>query len=69
MPDAEKWFAFFDGLYDLYRQSGPAPARARFSTAMFSAGGSPDHQSDTGPGAGADSNGQRQLLFERELGG
>ena len=26
MPDAEKWFAFFDGLYDLYRQSGPAPA-------------------------------------------
>jgi acetyltransferase/esterase len=35
LSDAEKWFAFFDELYDLYRQSGPAPARTRFVQQCF----------------------------------
>jgi pimeloyl-ACP methyl ester carboxylesterase len=34
LPNPEKWFAF-DDLYDLYRQSGPAPDRSLFVQQCF----------------------------------
>jgi pimeloyl-ACP methyl ester carboxylesterase len=35
LPDAQLWLSFFDELYDLYRQQGPAPARATFLEHTF----------------------------------
>lgn len=34
-PDSEKWMTFFHEVYDLYRKSGPAPARALFVQRCF----------------------------------
>lgn len=34
-PDGEKWIGFLHELYELYRQSGPAPARALFVERCF----------------------------------
>jgi pimeloyl-ACP methyl ester carboxylesterase len=35
IPDGEKWIVFLQEVYDLYRQSGPAPARALFVKQCF----------------------------------
>jgi hypothetical protein len=34
-PDGEKWLAFLHEVYNLYRQSGPVPARALFVKRCF----------------------------------
>ena len=41
LPDAAKWLAFFDGVYDTYRQSGVPKAMHQFASGAF---GSVDHQ-------------------------
>ncbi|MDQ6659822.1 MAG: alpha/beta hydrolase, partial [Chloroflexota bacterium] len=41
LPDAAKWRAFFDGVYDTYRQSGVPKAMHQFASGTV---GSVDHQ-------------------------
>lgn len=67
LADGGKWFAFFDELYDLYRRSGPAPARTLFVQQCFP---QVDHsimirtpEPERAPTAVANAN----YFFEREL--
>jgi pimeloyl-ACP methyl ester carboxylesterase len=41
LPDAAKWLAFFDGVYDTYRKKGVPEAMHQFASGAF---GSIDHQ-------------------------
>ncbi len=41
LPDAAKWLAFFDGVYDTYRKKGVPEAMHQFASGAF---GSGDHQ-------------------------
>jgi pimeloyl-ACP methyl ester carboxylesterase len=41
LPDAAKWIAFFNGIYDTYRQSGVAEAMRQFGSGVL---GSEDRQ-------------------------
>jgi acetyltransferase/esterase len=65
LPDGEKWFAFFDELYDLYRQSGPAPARTLFVQQCFPQVDHPIMSRTPEPATTAMAN--ANYFFEREL--
>ena len=41
LPDAAKWLAFFDGIYDTYREDGVPKAMHQFASSVV---GSVDHQ-------------------------
>lgn len=41
LPDAAKWWAFFDGVYDTYQEAGLPKAMRQFASKML---GSVDHQ-------------------------
>ena len=41
LPDAAKWLAFFDGVYDTYQEAGVPKAMHQFASGAF---GSVDHQ-------------------------
>ena len=67
LPDAEKWFAFFDELYDLYRQSGPAPARTRFVQQCFPRVDHPIMIRTPAPEQAPMAMANANYFFEREL--
>jgi pimeloyl-ACP methyl ester carboxylesterase len=65
--DGEKWFAFFDELYDLYRQSGPAPARTRFVQQCFPQVDHPIMSRIPDPERAPTATANANYFFEREL--
>ena len=66
-PDGEKWLAFLHDIYDLYRQSGPAPARALFVRRCFAEVDHPIMGRTAAPEHAATAIANATYFFEREL--
>jgi acetyltransferase/esterase len=66
-PDGEKWIAFLHELYDLYRQSGPAPARALFVQRCFPEVDHPIMSRTPAPEHAPTAMANANYFFEREL--
>jgi acetyltransferase/esterase len=67
IPDGEKWIAFLHEVYDLYRQSGPAPARALFVERCFAEVDHPIMTRTPAPEHAATAIANANYFFEREL--
>lgn len=67
LPDAEKWLGFFDELYDLYRQSGPTPARSLFVQQCFPQVDHPIMSRTPDPERAPTAMANANYFFEREL--
>jgi acetyltransferase/esterase len=66
-PGGDKWLAFFDELYDLYRHSGPAPARTLFVQRCFPQVDRPIMTRTPDPERAAIAVANANYFFEREL--
>jgi pimeloyl-ACP methyl ester carboxylesterase len=67
LPDGQKWVDFFFGLYDLYRQSGTAPALKDFRDQAFAESDRPVIARAMDPKTGPYIFGNATYWFEREL--
>jgi pimeloyl-ACP methyl ester carboxylesterase len=67
IPDGETWIAFLQEVYDLYRQSGPAPARALFVKRCFAEVDHPIMGRAAAPEHAATAIANANYFFEREL--
>src|SRR5262249_20733009 len=67
LPDGKKWSAFFDELYNLYRQSGPAPARTLFVQHCFPPVDHPIMSRTPEPERAPTAMANANYFFEREL--
>jgi acetyltransferase/esterase len=66
-PDGEKWIAFLHELYNLYRQSGPAPARTVFVQRCFPQVDHPIMSRTPDPERAPTAIANANYFFEREL--
>jgi acetyltransferase/esterase len=67
LPDGEKWIAFEHEVYELYRRSGPAPARALFVQRLFAEVDHPIMSRTPAPEHSATVTANANYFFEREM--
>jgi acetyltransferase/esterase len=67
LPDGEKWIAFEHEVYELYRRSGPAPARALFVQRLFAEVDHPIMSRTPAPEHSATATANANYFFEREM--
>jgi pimeloyl-ACP methyl ester carboxylesterase len=67
LPNTQHWLNFYDELYDLYRQHGPAPALTRFRERSFTDSDRAVMNHATNPQNGPHIIANATYWFEREL--
>jgi acetyltransferase/esterase len=67
IPDGERWITFLNEIYALYRQSGPAPARALFVKRCFAEVDHPIMSRTPAPEHAATAIANANYFFEREV--
>ena len=67
LPDGEKWIAFENEVYELYRRSGPAPARGLFVQRLFAEVDHPIMSRAPAPEHATTVTANANYFFEREM--